>query len=396
MHRLILKYSHISPQTPPSTHTHNTNNNRYPFNNYFPTPCQTQITSRVIFRQICCGSNFTLGLSEDGVYSWGNGDGGRLGHGDDSDRIVPTLVEELSGNIVLQISAGYFHSAALVMVPPLVEGGWVYTWGSGYRGQLGQGDKTLSPVPRYVSALLDMNIVVVRIQCGADHNAVFSDTEDLYTWGNNKDGCLGHTGMAVEPDLDADEDEEEEAALLDLVPWTATPGLVDCFNCMIDRVGRGAIRDFSCGKDFTVVATFPYEGPSEEQLQAMEEEAARRAEEEAILREEAEEQRLRDEKKMLKDKNRSKLRQQSQMILLCDLCDRCPGFEPHTFKPTLCKECGHPKNKHNKDQDGLKEGTGTWCGRAVCSRICCRMGGRLEEDRRTNQVSPPMQYNTNM
>ena len=103
---------------------------------------------------------------------------------------------------------------------------------------------------------------------------------------------------------------------------------------------------------FTVVCTFPYEGPSEEQLQAMEEEAARRAEEEAILREEAEEQRLREEKKAMKRANREAARDQAQMQLLCDLCDRCPGFESHTFKPTLCKECGHPKNKHNRNKDG--------------------------------------------
>ena len=52
---------------------------------------------------------------------------------------------------------------------------------------------------------------------------------------------------------------------------------------------------------------------------------------------------LRDETKMLKDKNASKLR---RIAPLCELCDRCPGFEPHTVKPTLCKECGHPENKH--------------------------------------------------
>jgi alpha-tubulin suppressor-like RCC1 family protein len=29
---------------------------------------------------------------------------------------------------------------AIVVYPPMKGGGWVYTWGSGYTGQLGRGD----------------------------------------------------------------------------------------------------------------------------------------------------------------------------------------------------------------------------------------------------------------
>ena len=50
---------------------------------------------------------------------------------------------------------------------------------------------------------------------------------------------------------------------------------------MINRVGRGVVRDFDCGQYFTVVCTYPYQGPGEEQLIAMEEEALRRAQEDA-------------------------------------------------------------------------------------------------------------------
>ena len=53
------------------------------------------------------------------------------------------------------------------------------------------------------------------------------------------------------------------------------------FNTMINRIGRGVVRDFDVGAYMTVVCTFPYNGPTEDQLLAMEEEAEMRAEEEA-------------------------------------------------------------------------------------------------------------------
>ena len=72
------------------------------------------------------------------------------------------------------------------------------------------------------------------------------------------------------------------------------PEPIEAFNTMINRVGRGVVRDFDVGSYFTIVCTYPYQGPTEEQLQAMEEEAARRAEEEALERED-EEKRKRQE-----------------------------------------------------------------------------------------------------
>ena len=56
------------------------------------------------------------------VYSWGCGGGGRLGHGDTKDRFSPTLIETLKGSLITQIVAGYWHSAALAAVPPLITG----------------------------------------------------------------------------------------------------------------------------------------------------------------------------------------------------------------------------------------------------------------------------------
>jgi alpha-tubulin suppressor-like RCC1 family protein len=41
-------------------------------------------------KDIACGANHCIALENSGmVYSWGNGQGGRLGHGDDTGENVP-------------------------------------------------------------------------------------------------------------------------------------------------------------------------------------------------------------------------------------------------------------------------------------------------------------------
>lgn len=43
-------------------------------------------------------------LAEDGaVYTWGRGDDGRLGHGDNGWKYVPRLVEALEGQRIVQV-----------------------------------------------------------------------------------------------------------------------------------------------------------------------------------------------------------------------------------------------------------------------------------------------------
>ena len=65
--------------------------------------------------------------------SFGYGDDGQLGHGDEERQHTPKLIEALRGKKVLQISAGENHSLVLA------EGGAeVLSFGSGLDGQLGR------------------------------------------------------------------------------------------------------------------------------------------------------------------------------------------------------------------------------------------------------------------
>ena len=43
--------------------------------------------------------------------------------------------------------------------------------------------------------------------------------------------------------------------------FTPVPGHVAGFGSLVNRIGRGFPRSITCGRDFSVVCTFPYEGP---------------------------------------------------------------------------------------------------------------------------------------
>ena len=86
----------------------------------------------------------------------------------------------------------------------------------------------MSPTPHYVDWFNEECITVQRVKCGYYHCAAYTDQEELYTWGSNKDRSLGR-------DL-------RKGKL-----FTSNPGHVPHFNEMINRIGRGRVRDFACG-----------------------------------------------------------------------------------------------------------------------------------------------------
>ena len=54
--------------------------------------------------KVCCGSQFSVALTKDGqVYTWGKGDNQRLGHGTDEHVRYPKLLDSLEGESPIQI-----------------------------------------------------------------------------------------------------------------------------------------------------------------------------------------------------------------------------------------------------------------------------------------------------
>jgi alpha-tubulin suppressor-like RCC1 family protein len=67
------------------------------------------------------------------LFTFGQGEYGNLGHGEDVDERVPRLVDALVGQKVVGAAAGHQHTAVRT------EAGELFTFGNGDCGQLGHG-----------------------------------------------------------------------------------------------------------------------------------------------------------------------------------------------------------------------------------------------------------------
>lgn len=259
-------------------------------------------------RMVACGSEHSIAVGQRRqVFSWGLGDGGRLGHGDYSDRWEPTAISALNGETIVNVSCGTWHSACIVAVPPMKKDrGWLYTFGSGINGQLGQGDNTTSTKPSLVPFFCDNHILLKKIICGSHHNAAITSHNELYTWGSNLDNCLGH------------EINEQ------FVPFTPTPGYCAGFGAIVNRIGRGFPQSITLGRGFTIVATHKYFGPTEAECK----QTMKAFNEELKRKQESSEMKAMNKFKKVADAKKKKGKLDEIQFLTsvraCTVCD-CPG-----------------------------------------------------------------------
>ncbi|XP_078055944.1 putative E3 ubiquitin-protein ligase HERC1 [Mustelus asterias] len=127
----------------------------------------------------------TLAFTTEGeVFSWGDGDYGKLGHGNSSTQKYPKLIQgPLQGKAVVCVSAGYRHSAAVT------EDGELYTWGEGDFGRLGHGDSNSRNIPTLVKDISNVG----EVSCGSSHTIALSkDGRTAWSFGGGDNGKLGH------------------------------------------------------------------------------------------------------------------------------------------------------------------------------------------------------------
>ncbi|XP_076880016.1 putative E3 ubiquitin-protein ligase HERC1 isoform X2 [Brachyhypopomus gauderio] len=127
----------------------------------------------------------TLAFTNEGeVFSWGDGDYGKLGHGNSSTQKYPKLIQgPLQGKVVVCVSAGYRHSAAVN------EDGELYTWGEGDFGRLGHGDSNSRNIPTLVKDISNVG----EVSCGSSHTIALSkDGRTVWSFGGGDNGKLGH------------------------------------------------------------------------------------------------------------------------------------------------------------------------------------------------------------
>jgi alpha-tubulin suppressor-like RCC1 family protein len=127
------------------------------------------------------------------LFTFGDGQNGRLGPGVQQNEGVPRLVEAFSGKKVVGASAGSNHTAAWIEAGELFTE--LFTFGEGFFGQLGHGGDEYEDVPRLVEALAGKK--VVGAAAGLEHTAVWTTEWELFTFGT---GDLGALGLGNEED----------------------------------------------------------------------------------------------------------------------------------------------------------------------------------------------------
>ncbi|KAG5566324.1 hypothetical protein RHGRI_002056 [Rhododendron griersonianum] len=144
--------------------------------------CGVWHTAAVV--EVMVGNSSSSNCSSGKLFTWGDGDKGRLGHGDKEAKLVPTCVAALVEPNFCQVACGHSLTAALTT------SGHVYTMGSPVYGQLGnpQADGKL---PTRVEGKLSKSFVD-KIACGAYHVAILTSRTEVYTWGKGANGRLGH------------------------------------------------------------------------------------------------------------------------------------------------------------------------------------------------------------
>lgn len=107
-------------------------------------------------------------MTEEGeLFTWGEGENGRLGHGDSNGCHIPTLVRDLSD--VGSVACGSAHTLVLSK-----GGKTVWSFGSGDSGRLGHGEIAKVYRPKVVEAL--QGLTIVKVAAGALFSMALTST----------------------------------------------------------------------------------------------------------------------------------------------------------------------------------------------------------------------------
>lgn len=155
------------------------------------TPLLVESLQHVFIKKVAVnsGGKHCLALTSEGeVYSWGEGEDGKLGHGNRHNCERPKLIESLSGVGVVDIACGSAHSACITSA------GHVMTWGKGRYGRLGHGDSEDQLRPRIVEAVLGYRAVDIACGSGDAQTICITDDDNVWSWGDGDYGKLGRGG----------------------------------------------------------------------------------------------------------------------------------------------------------------------------------------------------------
>lgn len=120
------------------------------------------------------------------VYVFGQNSYGELGIGDLEERHVPTKLSYFDNIEISQVAAGNEHTAVLTKT------GQVYTFGFNGSGQLGHGNTKSYHLPRLIETLNESKITNIASANGCEHLSWVTSKGEMYMWGFNNYGQLGN------------------------------------------------------------------------------------------------------------------------------------------------------------------------------------------------------------
>ncbi|CAG9313214.1 UVR8_2 [Blepharisma stoltei] len=187
---LNLEFSYLEDQNKVSADNKLKSSNR-------PLLFSEKITKSIAISEVCwisCGfEHCALVTTEGKVMSWGYGASGCLGQGSTNSYPFPKLIRDLSGEIIVYVECGGYHTVALT------DNGDVYTWGRGDANQLGVPSTSLyrdelgyvSLRPTKLEYFTNQDIFIKSAACGEAHTLLLDTLGCIYAFGWAEDGQLG-------------------------------------------------------------------------------------------------------------------------------------------------------------------------------------------------------------
>ena len=152
-------------------------------------PKQVERLAGLLIEKVCCGEEMTCCLTQQGqVYTFGSNLYGCLGLGLDYEHELhnPTIVQffETNNLIVKSIACGDYHVIALT------KDNRVFTWGCGEFGRLGHGDEDDQAEPKEIN--FDLKYKFQEIYAGSDYSFLLTKEGRVLAFGNNENNkmCL--------------------------------------------------------------------------------------------------------------------------------------------------------------------------------------------------------------
>lgn len=182
---------------------------------------------------VSCGREHTMVVTGSGdLYGFGWTEAGRLGTGDSESSLFPARVSALKEKI-RDVACGREHTLALT------RSGTVYAFGAGFGGRLGNGSESDAELPVLVEGLAGH--VITRVDAGECHSCALSDAGDVFTWGFGASGALGHGS-------------KENCLVPQMVegPWMIKRRGADSSVSMVSSIACGSYHTLACSVDGTL------------------------------------------------------------------------------------------------------------------------------------------------